>query len=502
MPLPQGPPEPAASGPPETNTIALLKDPCPGFGRSAHYVSWHPDGGRRLAVAYCIMEFQKQPEGMPLTSAVWDLSNTTAPESLLQPISQLTCINHNQRDANLLGAGQYNGQFAVFDLRKGSSPADTSPIQYSHRDPIFDFAWQQTKTGMEAMTVSTDGNVFWWDIRRLVDPIEKLVLAHKDPEHRPVGGVSIEYSVAAGPTKFAIGTEGGMIYSCNRRGKTPEDRIGTIHHGHHGTVCSVMRHPIYAKYLLSVGDWALRVWNEELKTPIIGSKYHTCYLTSARWSPTRPGVFFTTKTDGHLDVWDYYEKQHEPVLSQQVSSKPLQTLRLRQNGAEMAVGAHDGSVSIIRLSPSLVEAQPNERATIQAMLERETNREKALEKAVKDNKIKARRAEAEAAKLAAANNEAAILAAMKAAEEEFYRESGLVPLGDEPLIGDPRDYGYTGPLPAKPNTGNGVPTDGTPAAPDEPVGGAVAAGEGAAAGAEPGVFAAGQGAAVETVEPA
>lgn len=52
-------------------------------------------------------------------------------------------------------------------------------------------------------------------------------------------------------------------------------------------MCSVMRHPIFAKYLLSVGDWALRVWNEELKTPIIGSKYHSSYLTSARWSPTR-----------------------------------------------------------------------------------------------------------------------------------------------------------------------------------------------------------------------
>jgi hypothetical protein len=35
--------------------VALLKDPCPGFGRTAHYLSWHPDGGRRLAVAYCIM---------------------------------------------------------------------------------------------------------------------------------------------------------------------------------------------------------------------------------------------------------------------------------------------------------------------------------------------------------------------------------------------------------------------------------------------------------------
>lgn len=38
-----------------------------------------------------VQEFQQQPEGMPLTSAVWDLSNTLAPESLLQPISQLTC---------------------------------------------------------------------------------------------------------------------------------------------------------------------------------------------------------------------------------------------------------------------------------------------------------------------------------------------------------------------------------------------------------------------------
>lgn len=53
--------------------------------------------------------------------------------------------------------------------------------------------------------------------------------------------------------------------------------------------------------------------------------------------------------------------------ARQVSSKPLQALRLRQNGAEMAVGAQDGSVSIIRLSASLVEAQPNERATVQAV---------------------------------------------------------------------------------------------------------------------------------------
>lgn len=52
-------------------------------------------GTIKQAVTTCaatlMQEFQKQPEGMPLTSAVWDLHNPTAPEPLLEPISQLTC---------------------------------------------------------------------------------------------------------------------------------------------------------------------------------------------------------------------------------------------------------------------------------------------------------------------------------------------------------------------------------------------------------------------------
>lgn len=29
------------------------------------------------------------------------------------------------------------------------------------RDPVYDFAWLQSKTGTEAMTVSSDGRVLW-----------------------------------------------------------------------------------------------------------------------------------------------------------------------------------------------------------------------------------------------------------------------------------------------------------------------------------------------------
>ena len=40
-----------------------------------------------------------------------------------------------------------------------------------------------------------------------------------------MGAVSLECSPAAGPTKFMIGTEQGPILSCNRKAKTPQDRV-------------------------------------------------------------------------------------------------------------------------------------------------------------------------------------------------------------------------------------------------------------------------------------
>jgi hypothetical protein len=44
------------------------------------------------------------------------------------------------------------------------------------RDPVYDFAWLQSKTGSEAMTVSTDGQVLWWDIRKLSEAVESMPL--------------------------------------------------------------------------------------------------------------------------------------------------------------------------------------------------------------------------------------------------------------------------------------------------------------------------------------
>lgn len=44
------------------------------------------------------------------------------------------------------------------------------------------------------------------------------------------------------------------------------------------------------------------------------------YLTDGAWSPVRPAVFFTTKMDGTLDIWDFVFKHCDPALSLKVMS--------------------------------------------------------------------------------------------------------------------------------------------------------------------------------------
>ena len=46
-----------------------------------------------------------------------------------------------------------------------------------------------------------------------------------------LGAVSLDSSFAAGPTKFIVGTENGVVLSCNRKAKNPTDRIGAAYTG-------------------------------------------------------------------------------------------------------------------------------------------------------------------------------------------------------------------------------------------------------------------------------
>lgn len=117
---------------PNAKTVTVFKDPS-SIRRSVSSINWVPDSGAKAVIAYSVLAFQQQPAGMSLSSYVWDLNNPNMPDAELLAPSQLVCAKFNVKDSNLVGAGQYNGQFTYFDTRKGSSPVDSTPTDICHR---------------------------------------------------------------------------------------------------------------------------------------------------------------------------------------------------------------------------------------------------------------------------------------------------------------------------------------------------------------------------------
>lgn len=56
-----------------------------------------------------------------------------------------------------------------------------------------------------------------------------------------------------------VGTEQGTIISCNRKAKTPAEKIVAVYKEHIGPVYSLQRNPFFPKNFLTVGDWTARV---------------------------------------------------------------------------------------------------------------------------------------------------------------------------------------------------------------------------------------------------
>lgn len=67
-----------------------------------------------------------------------------------------------------------------------------------------------------------------WDTRKLSEPLESLLIdpVKSDDQvvSRSYGVTVLEYETTM-PTKFMCGTDVGMVFVCNRKGKTPIEKI-------------------------------------------------------------------------------------------------------------------------------------------------------------------------------------------------------------------------------------------------------------------------------------
>ncbi|XP_068086596.1 dynein intermediate chain 3, ciliary [Anabrus simplex] len=372
-------------------TVNVYRDPC-NPKRPVTHLSWSPDGGTRIAVSHCNLEFQRAPPDLSNFSYLWEVENPNKPALVLKPSVPIVCLEYNPKDPNSLVSGLYSGQVAVWDVRRGSSPIEISVLEPSHRDPVTHVLWINSKSGTEFFSASSDGMVKWWDTRKVSEPSETLILdpvkGDEQLMSRALGASSLEYEPTI-PTRFMVGTENGIVISGNRKGKNASEKMAGKFAAHLGPVYALQRNPGFVKNFLTVGDWTARIWSEDCKeSSIMWTSYHRPLLTDGSWSPTRYSVFYITRMDGALDVWDVLQQQREAILSIKVCDYQLRCLRVHDQGQLVAVGNNMGTSYLVEVSESLAINQRNDKALLTHMLERESRREKILETKLREIRLK------------------------------------------------------------------------------------------------------------------
>ena len=204
-----------------------------------------------------------------------------------------------------------------------------------------------------------------------------------DPGSELLGGHCLEYNPEAGATKFLVGTEQGSVVGFNSKQKRMNGGLTIYDMGvlskHHGPVSAIQRNPIHTKFFLTVGDWCAKIWVEDGKTPVLSTSYHDAYLTGGCWSASRPGVFYLTRVDGVVHVWDYNARQETDVLTYKVGDLPLTSINVCHDESRfVAVGDNEGTVTLLQTSASLSELVHGEKTNIGLMLDREALQEKNL----------------------------------------------------------------------------------------------------------------------------
>lgn len=319
-----------------------------------------------------------------------------------------------------------------------------SSIEFSHRGPISDLHWlpknmELAYTGeliengenghKQLVTTSQDGQVFFWDTRskkelRALDlawkPFLRIPLSAMDntfdygltkisintmalleksasetnivvavPETPTKDKKDAKKDEKAGPnlrSKFYCATEeGDLIYADWIQEKTTEEKASRVERCfscHFGPMSDIQRSPFFPDIILSVGGWTFHIWKESVTIgSLLSSPPSQAYLIGARWSPTRPGVFYISKYDGTIEVWDLLDKSHLPSSVQNVSSVGISSMAIKQysgkgqtNHQFIAAGDDEGTLHILEIPRNLIKPSKNEKAAVKSFFEREARR--------------------------------------------------------------------------------------------------------------------------------
>ncbi|NWY46282.1 DNAI1 protein, partial [Sylvia atricapilla] len=325
-------------------------------------ISWNPKYKDLFAVGYGSYDFMKQGHGMLV---LYTLKNPSFPEYSFSSQSGVMCLDFHSDHPNLLAVGFYDGNVAIYNLKKASSQPSYKSTAKSgkHTEPVWQVKWQKDDMDNNSnfFSVSSDGRIVSWTlVKNELVHMDVIKLSADGTMQGPEGlqlqtfgsGISFDFHKKI-DYLFLIGTEEGKIYKCS---KSYSNQFLDVFEAHHMAVDSISWNPFHLKVFISCSsDWTVKIWDHTIKTPMFVYDLGTA-VGDVAWSPYSSTVFAAVTIDGQAHVFDLNVNKLEPLCTQLVvTRKKNKTTHIQFNPVDpiIIIGDELGLIVCLKLSPNL-----------------------------------------------------------------------------------------------------------------------------------------------------
>ncbi|EER12551.1 hypothetical protein, conserved [Perkinsus marinus ATCC 50983] len=109
---------------------------------------------------------------------------------------------------------------------------------------------------------------------------------------------------------------------------------------------------------------------DRIREPIFRSAAPSNYFACGACSPSRPAVLYLGRVDGSVDVWDFTDQSHQPLMSFPVTAAGLTSMTFCPEGKSlMAVGDDHGHLHVLKLPVNLVWGPDREEEIVRQILD-------------------------------------------------------------------------------------------------------------------------------------
>ena len=310
-------------------------------GRTVTCMAWNAENTDLLAVGYGRVDFVEDNAATAAATdggkndlneedlagglvLFWSIRNPGYPEKVLHTPYAVTALDFSRRNTTLLAVGFYNGDIAVYDVRREvdwEKPMESSiGMPGSHSDPVWQVKWlaKGQERSETLISISTDGNVLQWSLKKglLVSLLMQLKRggAGEGWISRQASGLCFDFAPDEHGT-YITGTEEGDIHRCSI---SYNEQYLDTYEPHSGPVYRLRFAPWWGDIFLSCSaDWTMSLFHMKSNTPLL--TFHSggedFSINDISWCPRNSTVFGAVTADAKLQIWDIAVSDIDPVIS-------------------------------------------------------------------------------------------------------------------------------------------------------------------------------------------